>query len=230
MIDFRTLRRELLHDGRGRPRSEQRSMPEMTRLWYLILLSKKYGLETRKFLDCFVDAWVHDRSSYKDILIQCRLKTENDGVFLVSQDQKVITQLRLTESTLKHLSEVDLGGISLKEFASAKAIGKSTPVDMKIRDVNSGVRWVNLKARVVEKPIARTVFSRFNNNPLGLSTSTISDDTGSIKFPLWNAQINMVSIVDTVQIDNGRVKTFRGELQVSVGKTGKLTVIENQSK
>jgi len=158
------------------------------------------------------------------------LKTENDGVFLVSQDQKVITQLRLTESTLKHLSEVDLGGISLKEFASAKAIGKSTPVDMKIRDVNSGVRWVNLKARVVEKPIARTVFSRFNNNPLGLSTSTISDDTGSIKFPLWNAQINMVSIGDTVQIDNGRVKTFRGELQVSVGKTGKLTVIENQSK
>jgi len=118
----------------------------------------------------------------------------------------------------------------LKEFASAKAIGKSTPVDMKIRDVNSGVRWVNLKARVVEKPIARTVFSRFNNNPLGLSTSTISDDTGSIKFPLWNAQINMVSIGDTVQIDNGRVKTFRGELQVSVGKTGKLTVIENQSK
>jgi len=158
------------------------------------------------------------------------LKTENDGVFLVSQDKKVITQLRLTESTLKHLSEVDLGGISLKEFASAKAIGKSTPVDMKIRDVNSGVRWVNLKARVVEKPIARTVFSRFNNNPLGLSTSTISDDTGSIKFPLWNAQINMVSIGDTVQIDNGRVKTFRGELQVSVGKTGKLTVIENQSK
>jgi len=202
-------------------------MPEMTRLWYLILLSKKYGLETRKFLDCFVDAWVHDRSSYKDILIQCRLKTENDGVFLVSQDKKVITQLRLTESTLKHLSEVDLGGISLKEFASAKAIGKSTPVDMKIRDVNSGVRWVNLKARVVEKPIARTVFSRFNNNPLGLSTSTISDDTGSIKFPLWNAQINMVSIGDTVQIDNGRVKTFRGELQVSVGKSGKLIVIRN---
>jgi len=158
------------------------------------------------------------------------LKTENDGVFLVSQDKKVITQLRLTESTLKHLSEVDLGGISLKEFASAKAIGKSTPVDMKIRDVNSGVRWVNLKARVIEKPIAKTVFSRYNNNPLGLSTSTISDGTGSIKFPLWNAQINMVSIGDTVQIDNGRVKTFRGELQVSVGKTGKLTVIENQSK
>ena len=230
MVDFRVLRRELLPDGRGRPRGDRRSMCEMTRLWYLILVSKKYGLETRKFLECFVEAWAHERSSYKDILIQCRLKTKDDGVFLVSQDQKVITQLRLTEATLKHLPEVDLGRIPWKESTSAKAIRKSIPVDMKIRDVNSGVRWVNLKARVVKKPIARTVFSRYTNNPLGLSTSTISDGTGFIKFPLWNAQINMVSIGDTVQIENGRVKTFRGELQVSVGKTGRLTVIENQSK
>jgi replication factor A1 len=107
---------------------------------------------------------------------------------------------------------------------------KSIPVDMKVKDVNSGVKWVNLKARVVEKPIARTVFSRYGNNPVGVSNSTISDDTGSIKLPLWNNQINMVSIGDTVQIENGRVRTFRGELQVSVGKSGKLTVIENQSK
>jgi replication factor A1 len=99
---------------------------------------------------------------------------------------------------------------------------------MQIKDVSLGVRRVNLKAKVVEKSIARTVFSRYGNNPLGLSTSTISDGTGSIKLPLWNAQINMVSIGDTVQIENGRVRAFRGELQVSVGKAGKLTVVENQ--
>jgi len=36
------------------------------------------------------------------------------------------------------------------------------------------------------------------------------------------------AIGDTVQINDGRVRTFRGELQVNLGKKGRLQVIENQ--
>jgi replication factor A1 len=201
-------------------------MPEMTRLWYLIWISKKYELETHKFFESFLDAWAHEKSSYKGISIQCRQKTENDGVFLVTQDQKVITQLRLTKATLEHLPEVDLEKIPWNKTGLIRKIEKLKPIDMKIKDITSKIKWVNLKAKVVKKPIATIVYSRFGNNPLGLSTSTISDKTGSIKMPLWNNQINMVSIGDTIQIDNGRVKTFRGELQVSVGKSGKMKVIK----
>ena len=228
LIGLRVLRRELLHKGRGRPRGQHQSMAEITRLWYLIWVSKKYGLETHEFLECFLRAWNHGKSSYKGITIQCRQKTKDDGAFLVTQDQKVITQIHLSEETVKHLPEIDLASLPWSESATVRRTGKSTPVDMQIKDVSLGVRRVNLKAKVVEKSIARTVFSRYSNNPLGLSTSTISDGTGSIKLPLWNAQINMVSIGDTIQIENGRVRAFRGELQVSVGKAGKLTVIENQ--
>jgi len=223
---LRVLRRELLHDGRGRPTGQRQSMPEMTRLWYLIWISKKYNIETRKFFESFLDAWKHEKSSCKDMVIECRQKTEDDGVFLVTQNQKVVTQLRLTKPTLKHMTEIDLEKIPWKESDVVSKINKLKPIDMKIKDVNSEVKWVNLKAKVVKKPIARTVYSRFGNNPLGLSTSTISDDTGSIKMPLWNNQINMVSIGDTIQIENGRIRTFRGELQVSVGKAGKLKVIK----
>lgn len=223
---LRVLRRELLHDGRGRPTGQRQSMPEMTRLWYLIWISKKYNIETRKFFESFLDAWKHEKSSCKDMVIECRQKTEDAGVFLVTQNQKVVTQLRLTKATLKHMTEIDLEKIPWKESDVVSKINKLKPIDMKIKDVNSEVKWVNLKAKVVKKPIARTVYSRFGNNPLGLSTSTISDDTGSIKMPLWNNQINMVSIGDTIQIENGRIRTFRGELQVSVGKAGKLKVIK----
>lgn len=223
---LRVLRRELLHDGRGRPTGQRQSMPEMTRLWYLIWISKKYNIETRKFFESFLDAWKHEKSSCKDMVIECRQKTEDAGVFLVTQNQKVVTQLRLTKATLKHMTEIDLEKIPWKESDVVSTINKLKPIDMKIKDVNSEVKWVNLKAKVVKKPIARTVYSRFGNNPLGLSTSTISDDTGSIKMPLWNNQINMVSIGDTIQIENGRIRTFRGELQVSVGKAGKLKVIK----
>jgi replication factor A1 len=230
LTGLHVLRREMLHYGRGRPRGQRRFKPDMTHLLYLFYVSKKYGLDPHKFFECFFDAWTHERSSYKDISIQCRQKTKDDGVFLVTQDQKVITQLRLTGATLKHLPEIDLESPPWNEYATLNKMEKSIPVDMKVKDVNSGVKWVNLRARVVEKPIARTVFSRYGNNPVGVSNSTISDDTGSIKLPLWNNQINMVSVGDTVQIEKGRVRTFRGELQVSVGKSGKLTVIGNQSK
>ncbi len=227
---LRVLRRELLHDGRGRPTGRRQSTTEMTRLWYLIWISKKYNLETHKFFESFLDAWANKKSSCKGMSIECRQKTENNGVFLVTQNQKVITQLRLTATTLKQMTEIDLNKIPWKESGVTRKIEKLKSIDMKIKDVNSEVKLVNLKAKVVKKPIAKTVYSRFGNNPLGLSTSTISDDTGSIKMPLWNNQINMVSIGDTIQIENGRVRTFRGELQVSVGKAGKLKVIKPQSK
>ncbi len=205
-------------------------MPEMTRLWYLIWISKKYDLDVHKFFKTFLDAWTHEKSSYKGISIHCRKKTENDGTFLITQDQKVITQLRLKKATLEHLPYVNLEKIPWNETGLVRKIENLKLGNMKIKDVNSKIKWVNLKAKVIKKPIASIVYSRFDHNPLGLSTSTISDETGSIKMPLWNNQINMVSIGDTIQIDKGRVKTFRGELQVSVGKTGKLKVIKTLQK
>jgi len=205
-------------------------MPEMTRLWYLIWISKKYNLDVHKFFKSFLDAWAHEKSSYKGISIHCRQKTENDGAFLITQDQKVITQLRLSKATLEHLPYVDLERIPWNETGLVRKIENLKLINMKIKDVNSKVKWVNLKAKVVKKPIASIVYSRFDHNPLGLSNSTISDETGSMKMPLWNNQINMVSIGDTIQIDKGRVKTFRGELQVSVGKNGKLKVIKHKPK
>jgi len=99
--------------------------------------------------------------------------------------------------------------------------------DLRIKDIDAGVRRVNLKAKVVGKSIPRYVFSRFGD-ALTLSTATIADDTGSIRMSLWNAEIDRVSIGDTVQINDGRVRTFRGELQVSLGRKGRLQVVENQ--
>jgi len=215
-----------LYYGRGRPGGQRQPIAEMSRLLYLIRVSKKYDLETDKFLACFLDAWTHGKSSYKGISIHCRLKAQTNGVFLVTQGQKVIAQLSLSEVTLKHLPEVDLKRYPWNKPLSVSKAQKLRPVDMQIKDVDASVKWVNLKGKIVGKSTTRTVFSKFGN-PLGVSTATISDKTGSIKLPLWNTQINMVSIGDTVQIENGRVRQYRGELQVSVGKSGKLIVIRN---
>jgi replication factor A1 len=203
-------------------------MAEMIRLWYLIRVSKKYGLDTRKFLMCFPQAWTHEKSSHNSISIQLRQRTENSGVFLVTQDQKVIAQLHLSHNLLKHLPEVDPASFPFIEFTPTGKTESLETTDIQIKDIDAKVRSVNLKAKVVGKSIPKYVFSRFGD-ALTLSTATISDGTGSMRMPLWNAEIDRVSIGDTVQINNGRVRTFRGELQVSLGRNGKLQVVENQS-
>ena len=52
------------------------------------------------------------------------------------------------------------------------------------------------------------------------------DKTGEIKLTLWNDDIDKVAEGDTVVIENGWAKDYRGELQVSAGKFGKLKVNE----
>jgi replication factor A1 len=143
------------------------------------------------------------------------------------QDQRVIAQLHLSQKLLKYLPEVDLAAFPFIEFTRPNKMRTLETTRVQIKDIDAGVKWVNLIARVVRKSDPRYVFSR-SGESLALSIATISDGTGSMRLPLWNAQIDRVSIGDTVQIENGRVRTFRGELQVSVGRNGRLQVIENQ--
>jgi replication factor A1 len=223
MVLLKRLPIEMLRYGRGRPCGQQQSVAEMSNRGYLIWISQKYGLDTRAFLACFLDAWIHERSSFRGISIQCRQKTENGGVFLVMQDRKIIAQLSIDEIALKRLLDVDLKSFPWNESTLTEMVG-----DFKIKDVNSRVKHVNLKARVVEKSMIRLVHTRFGGTCY-LSVATISDNTGSIKLPLWNDQIDAVSVGDSIHIENGRVKKFKGELQVRIGKKGKLIADQYKS-
>jgi len=201
-------------------------MPDMTRLCYLIWLSKKYGLDTRKFLMCFPDAWTHEKSSQNSISVRLRQKTDSNCVFLVTQDQKVVAQLHLSQNLLKYLPQVDPTSFPSIEFTPSRGMETLETSDLQIKDIDASVRCINLKAKVVGKSNPKWVFSRFGD-ALTLSTATISDGTGSMTMPLWNAEIDRVSIGDTVQINDGQVRTFRGELQVSLGRKGRLQVVAN---
>jgi replication factor A1 len=85
---------------------------------------------------------------------------------------------------------------------------------------------VNLKAKVLEIPRAKLVFTRFGNY-VSVANALIADDTGTIKLCLWNEQIDSVALGDTIQIENARTSMFRGERQLSIGKKGTLSSIED---
>ena len=95
---------------------------------------------------------------------------------------------------------------------------------MKIKEFRNGMKNVSVEAKVVEKSEAREVLSRFKDETYRVATAVIADETGKIKLTLWNDQINQVNINDTVKVENGYVTSFKGEIQLNVGKYGTLTV------
>jgi replication factor A1 len=86
------------------------------------------------------------------------------------------------------------------------------------------MKRVNIEAKVVEKTEPREVTSRFKNETYNVATAMIADDTGTIKLTLWNDQINQVNVDNKVKIENGYISSFRGELQLNVGRFGSLSV------
>jgi len=95
---------------------------------------------------------------------------------------------------------------------------------LKIKELRDKMRNVTVEGKVMEKSDAREVLSRFKDETYKVASAMIGDETGTIKMPLWNEQIDKVNVDNMVKVENGYVSSFKGEIQLNVGKFGKLTV------
>jgi Single-stranded DNA-binding replication protein A (RPA), large (70 kD) subunit and related ssDNA-binding proteins len=93
-----------------------------------------------------------------------------------------------------------------------------------IKDLQDGMKRVSVEAKVVEKSDVREVKSKFKDETYRIADAVVADETGSIKLTLWNDQIEQVNVGDNVKIENGYVTSFKGEIQLNVGKFGKMTI------
>ena len=211
--------------GRGRPRGKYRSLADFRLLEYLALISMKYGIDSDDFFDSFVEAWKRQESTCKSLLIECRKKTRNSAVFLITNSCRVVAQFSIPKRILEETSP-------LKDVAYMKA-SKRTIVErvkakhLQIRDLKCGMNRINLKAKVLEIPKPRSVITMFGGFAT-VANAKVTDETGIIQLPLWNQQIHTVSVGDTIQVEKARVVTFRGERQLRVGRGGKLSVVEKK--
>jgi len=95
---------------------------------------------------------------------------------------------------------------------------------LNINELRDGARRVNIEGRVVDKGNTREVQSRYRPETLRVADAVVEDDSGNMKLTLWNEQIDQVQVGDKIRIENGYVTSFKGEIQLNVGKFGKLTV------
>ena len=94
---------------------------------------------------------------------------------------------------------------------------------MNIAELNSNSRKINITATVTEKEEPRDVTTRYGKTRV--SEATIEDDSGNIKLVLWGDEIDGIKIGDKVKIENGFIKEWNGEMQLSAGKYGKVSVL-----
>jgi replication factor A1 len=63
-----------------------------------------------------------------------------------------------------------------------------------------------------------------SRGPSQVADATIQDDTGTITLTLWGDDVTKYSVGQKIHIADGWVKDFRGKLQVSMGRTGKISI------
>lgn len=212
--------------GRGRPRGKYRSTADSRLLQYLALISMKYGIDSEKFFDSLVEAWKREQSTCKSLLIECRKKTRNCAVLLITSSCKVVAQFSISKNILEEINP-------LKEYAYMNArasrrtmLEKAEKKHLQIRDLKCGMKRINLKAKVIEIPKPKSVITRFGGFSK-VANASIADETGIIRLPLWNKQMEMVSVGDFIRVENARVVTYKGERQLRISRGGQLSVLEN---
>jgi len=225
-IALQTVTLEIRRGARGRPKAPWRSVPDVASFLYLVRISKKYEIETFKFLKCIHSAWVKGHSFCDGVSIRRRQVTADIATFLITRDHSIIAQVRVTSRVLGYLVKPEILNLRFED-SSATKWESSQAQDLEIRDLSSETKRFNLNAKVTDKSAPRTVLSRWGQTLL-LSTATLMDRSGAIKLPLWRDQINRISVGDKIRIENARLKRFRGELQVRVDRLARLSVIENQ--
>jgi replication factor A1 len=189
---------------------------------YLAFLSIKYEVEPDRFFNALILAEENEKSRCGNLSIECRGKTQDKAVFLILKESKVVAQFPILrdflleqDNPIRNYMKTDMVNRHLtKKNAKSRFLS--------IKDLRAGMRQVNLKAKVLEIPSPKSVFTRFGNYASVVNV-LIADDTGTIKLCLWNEQIGSISIGDIIQIRNARMSMFRGEKQLNIGKDGTLS-------
>ncbi len=207
---------------RGRPRGRHYRGSDFTALDYLYHISIKYNLDSNIFFSSFVEAWQSQESKCESLSIECREKTREYAIFLITKGSNVIAQFQVPNNILHETNP-------LKNFISEKSLKptKRAKINVKnasIGELKNGMKRINVVGKVTEISKSNTVFSRFGEAK-EVANAKITDETGVIQLPLWNQQIQTVAPGDLVQIENAYVVYFRGKLQLRIRRSNQLKII-----
>jgi len=167
------------------------------------------------------------RASCKNLKIEIRNRGEASSTYMFSAEGEPLAQATIRGTSIRKLRKVPIEYSSLLQADEPRrGVGVSGLIRSDIGKMRVGQGGLSFKAHVVRKSETRAVTTR-DGTPLLVCSITLSDGTGQIPLAVWNSQISEISEGDLVEVQNARVRNFRGEIQLALSrKAGVLRVLE----
>jgi hypothetical protein len=191
---------------------------------HLAFLSVKHNACILELFQSLVSAKEKGKAKCQELTFQYRGNVKNEAIFLVTKEDRVISQFRAPEEFLRRQNMSFENWIKTDKIR--RQIGRQNPrpkESTSIQDLKHGMKRVNVLAKILETGAPTKVFTRYGNNAT-VTNAWVQDDTGKIKMCLWNEQTDSVNVGDTVKISNASVSTYKGEKQLHLGKNGTISV------
>lgn len=90
-----------------------------------------------------------------------------------------------------------------------------------ISEVKAGGN-INVEGELIEVGEERSVTTRFGKQ-LRVCDAQLKDDSGQIQFTFWGDDVGKYSAGEKIKVENGWASEFKGKVQLSAGKFGKIT-------
>lgn len=95
---------------------------------------------------------------------------------------------------------------------------------MKVKEIKPMQAVDELELEIISKEEPRQFASEKGSGTV--CNAAAKDDSGEVKLTLWNEQCEQFNEGDKVKLTDGWCSLFKGQMQVSTGKKGKLEKVE----
>lgn len=97
---------------------------------------------------------------------------------------------------------------------------------MQIKDIKPGMSNITLTVYVVSVGRPRKVSTKYGEATV--AQAVVEDETGTITLNLWRDQVSLVKPGDVIRIENAYTKEFRGKIELSIGRNGRIVVLKRE--
>ena len=192
-------------------------------LYTIVEIASKYNMDPSRVIDAFIEAWKNQSHQYHDLTITCRgAKDDDTASFLVTYQGSVVSQFPIDMMVLENPKEFRQHLKYVPIHQIQERYRPKETVLRKIGQLHNKMKHVNLKAKIVEILPVKRVMTRFGQWA-NFTNVKIADDTGTIHLNLWNKQLKTHDVGDPIEIKNGHVAQYQGELQLRLGRKGSIT-------
>jgi replication factor A1 len=102
------------------------------------------------------------------------------------------------------------------------------PIEATVAELKPRMKNITILFKVIEIGKENEVQSRRDGTTHRVANVIVGDSTGIVRVPLWDDAINTIEVDKTYKLTNGYTGLFRDNLQLNVGRYGKLSDAEEE--